>query len=78
MYEHIRFVLQSHDKCTVTAELRIALQGSNDSVKHRCCWWAADIGAWELEDIIQPLVQHENEEIREAAENFLESKSDLT
>ena len=77
MYEHIKFVLIAHSKDQVVPHLREGLLHGNDGVKYRCCWWATDIDAWELEDLIRPLARHDDEDVREAANSFLELKEEL-
>jgi hypothetical protein len=77
MYEHIKFVLMAHSKDEVAPHLRYGLCHGNDGTKYRCCWWACDVDAWELEDVIRPLVDHEDEDIQDAASTFLELKEDL-
>jgi|GEM_PF-3824193 len=71
MYEEISLVLWSHDRRQVTACLRVGLEGS-DTEKYRCCWWAADIDAWELAGLVRPLVDHPDVDVQEAALAFLE------
>ena len=77
IYQHIKLVLMSHETNDVVVHLRDAFRDGTDGVKSWCCEWAADVGAWELEDEIQPLSDHPDEEIREAARNFLELKEEL-
>ena len=77
MYEDINLVLMAQSKEAVVPILREGLRNGNEGVKYRCCWWAADIGAWKLEDAISPLVNHDDCDIREAATSFLELKSEI-
>ncbi len=77
MYEHIQFVLMAHQKSEVVPQLRYGLVQGNEGVKYRCCWWAADIDGWELEDVIQPLVFHKDEDIRDAAKSFIKLKHEM-
>ena len=77
MYEHIKFVLMAHQKEDVVPHLREGLCSGNDGVKYRCCWWAIDMDAWELEDLIKPLANHEDEDIQDAASAFIEMIEEL-
>jgi len=77
MYEHIKFVLMAHKKDDVVPHLREGLRHGHDGVKYRCCWWATDVNAWELEALIRPLARHDDEDIQEAASSFLELKEEL-
>lgn len=77
MYEHIQDVLMAHPREQVIPHLRRALAAGNDGVCYRCCWWAADVGAWELVDLIQPLTAHSDEDIRSAAQAFVELKDEI-
>lgn len=72
MYEHIGFVLQAHPRADVIPRLREGLISGNAGTKYRCCWWAADAGAWELEPQVRQCLEQGNENIRDAAEAFLE------
>ena len=51
MYEHIKFVLMAYPGEQVVPHIRRGLVDGNDGVRYRCCWWAADVGAWELLDL---------------------------
>jgi hypothetical protein len=77
MYEHILFVLMAHDRNDVIPHLREGLRNGSDGVKHRCCYWAGHIDAWELEDEIRPLLHHPEVEVRESAEHFMEMKAEF-
>lgn len=77
MYEHIKFVLMAHSSDAVIPHLREGLLHGSTGVKYRCCWWAADVDAWELEPLIRPLLQHENEDVHESASAFLELRDEL-
>ncbi len=77
MYEHIQFALLAHAKADVIPHLREGLRHGNNGTKYRCCWWAIDLDAWELEDLIIPLADHSNEDIRDAARAFIESRGEL-
>jgi len=77
MYEHIKFVLMAQNREEVIRHLRACLQDGDEGVKYRCCWWASDVDAWELEDLIRPLTAHADEETQEAAESFLELRAEL-
>ena len=77
MYEHIQFVLMAHPHEQVFPHLRRGLMDGNDGVRYRCCWWAADVRAWELIDLIQPLTTHPDGDIRDAAVAFVELWSEL-
>lgn len=77
MYEHIRFVLMAHSKAQVVPHLQEGLCHGNDGTKYWCCMWACDMEAWELEDLIRPLVNHVDEDVRETARIFLELKQEL-
>lgn len=76
MYEAISQVLLAHDRRHVAACLRVGLEGS-DVAKFRCCWWAADIDAWELAGLVRPLMDHRDEDVRDAARTFLELAAEL-
>lgn len=78
MYEHIQFVLMAHPREQVIPHLRRALAAGNDGVRYRCCWWAADVGAWELVDLIQPFTAHSDEDVRLAAQAFVELKNEIS
>lgn len=78
MYEHIRFVLMRHRREDVVPHLRHGLISGNDGVKSRCCWWAVDVDAWELEDVIRPLADAADEDIRDSARSFLELREEMT
>ncbi|MBN1852086.1 MAG: hypothetical protein JW829_05150 [Pirellulales bacterium] len=77
MYDHIKFVLMAHAREDVILHLREGLLHGNDGTKYRCCWWATDMDAWELEEVIKPLASHEDEDIQDAANAFLELKEEL-
>jgi hypothetical protein len=72
MYEHIKFVFFQHTKEDVVPHLRHALKTGSDAQKARCCWWATDIAAWELRAEIEGFVTSNDEDLRDAAEAFLE------
>ena len=76
VYEHIKFVLAAHPREQVVHYLRKGLEDGNYGVLHRCCWWATDVDAWELADLIQPLVAHPDEDVRDAAQAFMELKNE--
>jgi len=71
MYEKIGDVLLAQDRSAVISALKSALSSSNESVKYRCCWWAADLDIWEISDLIWPLRGSQNEDLREAAESYI-------
>lgn len=77
MYEHINSVLIFHSRDAVVPHLRDGLLDGSAGVKYRCCWWAADVDAWELAPLIEPLLTHENEDVRESAAAFLQLRDDL-
>ncbi len=77
MYEHIQVVLSAHAKDDVIPHLREGLRNGNSGAKYRCCWWAIDLDAWELEDVIIPLADHSNEDIGDAARAFIELRGEL-
>lgn len=77
MYEHIKFVLMAYPREQVVPHIRHGLADGNDGVRYRCCWWAADVSAWELIDLIQPLTAHSDEDIRSAAQSFVELRDEL-
>jgi hypothetical protein len=77
MYEHIKFVLMAHPREQVVPNIRRGLVEGNDGVRFRCCWWACDLNAWELIDQIQPLVTHADEDIRTAAQAFVDLRRQL-
>jgi hypothetical protein len=78
IYEHIKFVLIAHPREQVVPHLRRGLADGNDGVRHRSCWWAADVSAWELVDLIQPLTAHSDEDVRSAAQAFMELKDEIS
>jgi hypothetical protein len=75
MYEHIESVLVAHPREQVLPHLQHGLVAGNAGVLYRCCWWAADLSAWELVEQIQPLTTHPDEDIQSAAQAFLELRS---
>ena len=77
MYEHIKFVFMAHPKDAVVPHLREGLRHGNDGTKYRCCWWAIEMDAWELDDLIRPLADHGDEDVQDAARTFLELKEEL-
>lgn len=77
MYESISDVLMAQDKDVVKKHLRLGLQIGNDGVKYRCCWWASDIDAWDLEQDISPLINHANADISDAAKTFIQLKNEI-
>jgi len=74
MYEKIGDVLLRQNRDVVTVALKSALSNSTESVKYRCCWWAADLDIWHLEDVIWPLRNSKNEDLKEAAEAYIKLK----
>lgn len=72
MYEHIKFVLLRHQKEEVTPHLRRVLVTGSDAQKARCCWWAADLGAWTLRDEVAIALKSEDEDLKDAAAAFFE------
>lgn len=76
MYEHIRFVLRAHPREHVVRYLKQGLVDGNSGVLFRCCSWALDIDAWELGDLIQPLVNHPDEDVRYSALTFIAAKNE--
>lgn len=76
MYEHIKFVFMAYEKVAVVPALRVGLRDGNNGTKYRCCWWAADISAWELEGEIAPLVEDQDTDTQEAAYAFLDLKAE--
>jgi hypothetical protein len=72
VYEHIKFVLRAHPRESVVPHLRRGLLSGNDGVRYRCCWWALDVDAWELIDVVRPLTADASEDVREAAQGFVE------
>ena len=77
MYEHIKFVLMGHGKAEVLPHLREGILHGSPGVKYRCCWWATDVDAWELADIIRPLAESDDEDVRDAAAAFLELRDEI-
>jgi hypothetical protein len=77
MYEHIKFVLLVHPRDQVVTSLMEGLKNGSDGVKFRCCWWAADIGAWDFEPLIRPLLGHADQDVREGAAQFLRLREEL-
>ena len=76
MYEHISDVLMAHPRDKVIPQLRRGLESGNDGVRWRCCWWASDIDAWELADVIEPLTMHPDDDVQSAAQAFMELKDE--
>ncbi len=74
MYEMIGDVLIEQKRENVVEALKTALSRANDAVKYRCCWWATDIDAWDLEALIWPLKSSENEDLIDAAEAYIKLK----
>ncbi len=72
MYEHIKFVLLQHRREEIVPHLRDVLRSGTDAQKTRCCWWAADIGAWDLSAEIESLCNSTDEDLRDAANAFIE------
>jgi len=72
VYERIKFVLRAHPRESVVPHLQRGLLSGNDGVRYRCCWWALDVDAWELIDVVRPLTADASEDIREAAQGFVE------
>jgi len=77
MYEHIKFVLMAHDRRDVIPHLRDALGSENVGVLYRACWWACDVGAWELESLVRPLISHPDADVADSARAFMELKDEL-
>jgi hypothetical protein len=77
MYEHIQFVLMAHPREQVVPHIRQGLADGNDGVRSRCCWWAADVSAWELIDLVQPLTIHPDEDVRLPAQAFMELRDEI-
>ncbi len=78
MYEHIRLVLMAHPREQVIPHLRRGLTYGNDGVRSRCCWWAADVSAWDLVDLIEPLTAHSDEDVRLPAQAFMELRDETS
>jgi hypothetical protein len=76
MYEIIGDVLVAQNRDQVVEKLKDALIDGNDAIRYRCCWWAADLDAWELEEQIDPLTNSSNEDLREAAGYFLKLRNE--
>tara|TARA_Y100000034_G_C6717251_1_gene317142 strand:+ start:162 stop:578 length:417 start_codon:yes stop_codon:yes gene_type:complete len=74
MYEKIGDVLLTQNRDVVTNELKFALANSTESVKYRCCWWAADLDIWGVAELIWPLRSSKNEDLKEAAEAYIKLK----
>ncbi len=72
MYEAISAVLMSHPSEQVIPHLRTGLLSGNTAIIYRCCWWACDVRASGLSDVVRPLLHHEDDDIRDAAESFFE------
>ncbi|RJG36506.1 hypothetical protein [Motilimonas pumila] len=71
MYEIIADVLMNQDRVNVIRGLRDGLQSNDIAIKYRCCWWALELDAWELLPIIEPLVNSDNEDLRDASEAYV-------
>ena len=78
MYEHIKFVLMAHPREQVIPHLRRGLISGSDGVRSRCCWWAVDVSAWELVDVIKPLTMHPYEDVRMPAQAFVELRDEFS
>lgn len=76
MYEHIQFVLMAHPREQVIPQLRRGLTEGNDGVRSRCCWWAMVVSAWELADLIEPLTEHSDEDVRLPAVDFMKLRAE--
>jgi hypothetical protein len=77
MYEHIKFVLMAHDKRDVIPHLQEALGSPDAGVLYRACWWACDVGAWDLEGLVVPLLSHPDTDVADSARAFMELKDEL-
>lgn len=71
MYEYIGDVLLNYGRAAVVPHLRRGLLDGNEGARFRCCWWAADLRAWELAAEIQPLTNNTLDDIRDAAQAFI-------
>ena len=76
MYENIRFALQNQKREIVINNIRNGLRSNNPGVVYRCCWWAVDLDAWDLIDVIEPLLFNENVDIKDAAEAFVNLRNE--
>ena len=74
MYETISDVLLKQSREQVVDSIRDALKSGTDAIRYRCCWWAIDIDAWDLEEFIWPLRKSSNEDLSEAAKYYLKLK----
>lgn len=72
MYEIISDVLINQERRGVIENLKLGLQSPDNAIKYRCCWWALDLDAWELTDLIEPLVASNIDDLRDAAEAFID------
>ncbi|BDM64253.1 hypothetical protein NFHSH190041_17050 [Shewanella sp. NFH-SH190041] len=72
MYESISDVLMFQDNEYVKKYLRLGLKTGSDAVRYRCCWWASDIEALDLDKEIIPLVNHANQNVGDAAKAFVQ------
>lgn len=77
MYNHIGFVLLAHPREQVIPHLRAALVQGNTVVRFRCCEWACDCDAWELVDLVRPLLSDPDEDVRNAARIFMECRAEV-
>ncbi len=74
MYETIGDVLVKQNREKVVLNLTAGLTNGSDAVKYRCCWWATDIDAWDLEDLVWPLTKSQDEDLSEAAAYYFRLK----
>ena len=77
MYEDIRFVLMAHDRAEVAKHIEFGLINGSHGVQYRCCWWLADVDAWHLVPLLQPLLDSDAEEVRDGAAEVLKLHSEL-
>ncbi len=77
MYEVISDVFVAQDREEVVSHLKVALKSGSDAIKFRCCWWATDIDAWELVELIGPLISSQDDDLREAALYYIKLKNEI-
>jgi hypothetical protein len=76
MYENISSVLLAHEREDVIPLIRDGLASPSNGVRYRCCWWAVDLDAWELEPNITLLLRDKDEDVRDVAKSYLDLKNE--
>lgn len=76
MYENIRFALLNQERGKVIEGLRSGLQSSNVGVLFQYCWRAVDVEAWELSQVVEALLFHNNVNVKKAANEYILLKNE--